>query len=246
MKNLRSFKYLAIPILFIGCPLLGVAQKSDMAKPNVLVPINYKAPNVVKTNTNMVFLDIDLNYFSVSETTRNRIDNGDCKRVFGQITCQLWGLDEHNNKIKAYSPYDRKSTRIFDQNDKDAPPPIALSHYQSNTSVAANEVMNSLTFNVPSVLLETGKIMLVVRIQLGTRHKDNDFASYDFLCMEQPIERSFVLNSTYKKIDIKTNTNEKYSGRDLHINDMTIPFAVFRRTDDTHNIWVHLTCKPKK
>lgn len=240
---------LAIPALLFTFSLLlnsATAQKKQRTyKPVKAIVVKDKAAAAVKPVEKKVLMDINLNNFSVSETTRQRIDNGDCKRVFGSIKLELWELDQNNEMKTRIYAYNRGNEVLYSEKETSAPPPIARSHYQEPAPTNP-EIMNTVTYNIPEKLLNDKKIMLVVKTQLGTRHKDNDFASYDFLCMEKEKRSTYLLgNKANTPISIKVNTSENYSGRDLHINDLVIPFAIFQNTDDTHYIWTQINCKKK-
>lgn len=152
-------------------------------------------------------------------------------------------MDESNNMVKRITPYNNMAEGVFQQLDYKSPAPVAYSFHQEKGSTIE---MGKVTYNIPEDLLKQRRIMLVVRTNIGTRHKDNDFATYDALRMAQEKETSFILDGsilTVGKTDktIQVNTDPSASNRAMHVQDIVIPFAVFQRTDDTHNIWLNMT-----
>lgn len=190
-----------------------------------------------------VFFDVILNYIAVSEATRTRVDNGDCKRVFGYIQTELWELDENNEMKIQLASYNNVPEFLFNQRNFQSPPAAAL-NYQLNMDHAANNQMGKVTYNIPQVLLARKKIMLVVKTYLGTRHKDNDLATYDCLKMDNEKQSTYVIdNSGILSETIQASTDPSASRRDMHLQDYIIPFAIFQNTDDTHKLWVKISTK---
>lgn len=195
-----------------------------------------------------VLFDVTLNYIAVSEATRNRIDNGDCKRVFGQISTELWELDENNEMKTKLRSYNNMPEMIYNQINHEGPPTAALSYYQDNPNASANNQMGKVTYNIPENLLKEKKVMLVVKTYLGTRHKDNDFASYDALRMKEEAQNTYILdyrNSRSETIQAITE-DASVSGKskvDMVLLSHIIPSALFTRADDTHKIWVKISTK---
>lgn len=203
--------------------------------------------NSVATGKKVLF-DVTLNYIAVSEATRNRIDNGDCKRVFGQVSTELWELDENNEMKTRLRSYNNMPEMIYNQTNHDGPPTAALSYYQDNVNAAANNQMGKVTYNIPEILLKEKKLMLVVKTYVGTRHKDNDFASYDALRMGEVVQNTYILDYRSTRSEtIQTITDlaarSDQSTADMILLGHIIPSAIFARADDTHNIWVKFTCK---
>lgn len=219
-------------------------EKPIIVKPVILTPNPVETPEEQEP-VEKVLIEINLNYFAVSETTRNRIDNGDCKRVFGRIIPILYELDENNEMVHQYETYGNKEA-LFEQSNFESPPPIALSYYQDNRSNASNDVINSITYNIPLSKLNDGKVMLILETEIGTRHKDNDFATYDLLYMKNTNVSRFLLKDVNsQQFTVKVNTDENYSERDYHFLDDIIPMHKLIETDDTHFIWVQVTCNKK-
>jgi len=195
-----------------------------------------------------VLFDVVLNYIAVSEATRNRIDNGDCKRVFGQVSTELWELDENNEMKTKLRSYNNMPEMIYNQTNHDGPPTAALSYYQDNINAAANNQMGKVTYNIPEILLKEKKLMLVVKTYVGTRHKDNDFASYDALRMGEVVQNTYILDyrsTRTETIQTITDLASRSAGStaDMILLGHIIPSAIFARADDTHNIWIKFTCK---
>jgi hypothetical protein len=189
-----------------------------------------------------ILFDISLNNIAVSEATRNRIDNGDCKRIFGVVAIELWELDNNNEMKTRLRSYNNMSELLYQQTNFRNPPTAALSKYQDD--INSNAQMGKVTYNIPENLLTTKRLMLVVKTNLGTRHKDNDFASYDALKMKEEIQSTFILDARATRTEtIETITDLSSSTRDMHFLDTMVPFAMFQKTDDTHKIWVKISCK---
>jgi hypothetical protein len=189
-----------------------------------------------------VLFDVMLNNIAVSEATRNRIDNGDCKRIFGVVSIELWELDNNNEMKTRLRTYNNMSELLYQQTNYQNPPTAALSKYQDD--VNGNSQMGKVTYNIPENLLLNKKLMLVVKTNVGSRHKDNDFASYDALRMKEEVQSTFILDSRANRTEtVEAITDLTASSRDLHFLDTVIPFAAFQKTDDTHKIWVKISCK---
>lgn len=219
-------------------------QWADNAQSDILWQFEVVGSATSSTAGKKVLYDITLNYVAVSEATRNRIDNGDCKRLFGQISTELWELDDNNEMKTRLSSYNNSSEVLYNEPNYNNPPTVALSYYQDNPAASDKNTMGKVTYNIPEALLLGRKLMLVVITNLGTRHKDNDFATYDALKMKEEVRSTFRLSSTGSFTQtVQTITDLTASGRNMHIQDLIIPFAVFQRTDDTHKIWVKFTGK---
>lgn len=192
-----------------------------------------------------VLVNISLNYIAVSETTRRRIDNGDCKRFFGNVWARLGTLDG-DLEFGHYIDPVRDDNILYVENNTQSSAPIAYSYYQDDMEEAKSETMGKVSFLVPENLLKAGRIQLELIYQLGTHHKDNDFATYDYLCMPltaktETLDPKIADRNESQTFLIKTNTEEAESGRDVAFQDFVIPFAFLRGTDDTHFIWMHYT-----
>lgn len=193
---------------------------------------------------NKVLFDVVLNYIAVSEATRNRIDNGDCRRVFGEVITELWELDVNNEKKTKLRSYENMPELIFQETNYNNPPTAGLSYYQDDRTAAVNNQMGKVTYNIPDSLLINRKIMLIVKTNLGTRHKDNDFASFDALKMKEQIVSTFIVNGQKKTETIQSITDLNSSDRNMGLSSgYSIPGNNFQHTDDTHKIWVTFTCK---
>ncbi len=195
-----------------------------------------------------VLFDVVLNYLAVSEATRNKIDNGDCKRIFGLIRTELWELDNNNEMKTKLQSYNNMPEMIYSQTNYEGPPTAALSYYQDNPNASANNQMEKVTYNIPESLLKDKKVMLVVKTYLGTRHKDNDFASFDALRMKEEVQNTYILDARSSRTEtIQTITEDaSVSGKskvDMVLLSLIIPSALFTKADDTHKIWVKFSTK---
>ena len=74
-------------------------QWSDQGQGDILWQFEAVGTSSSTASGKKVLYDVILNYIAVSEATRNQIDNGDCRRIFGQVSTELWELDE-NNEMK--------------------------------------------------------------------------------------------------------------------------------------------------
>lgn len=195
-----------------------------------------------------VLYDIVLHYIAVAEATRNRIDNGDCKRTYGQIRTELWELDENNEMKTRLQSYNNMPELLYDERNKNNPPTLGLSYYQDDVRSAAMTVIKKITYNIPENLLDNRKLMLVVKTFLGTRHKDNDFATYDALGMLEEKQTTYILDNrrSVRTEKIEGITDLTASNRSVHLQDWVIPNGFFsRNTDDTHKVWIYISIKKK-
>ena len=213
-------KKLLLAMAFITLKTISLAQISPTA-------IKILKGNTVLAPVKKVLYDIKLNYIAVAEATRNRIDNGDCKRVGGSIFCNMFEIDNSNQKIAPIETYENGKNSLFLDGGRRTNElrPFGLSYFEDRLDTPE---MSKITFNVPEHLLINRRVLLEVYIALQTGHKDNDFASYDFLQMRQKKE-VYILN------------NE--GGRTEIIQGSTDPSQSINNSDDIHKIWVSITCK---
>ena len=189
-----------------------------------------------------VFIDVVLHYIGVLEDTRPRIDNGDCARVYGAIQTELWELDENNEMKTQLASYNNMPEFLFNQPNFQSPPQNGRIPPGPGENVL--DVMGKVTYNIPESLVNERKLMLVVKTNIGTRHKDNDFATYDCLRMAEVKQSTFILdNRGGLKETIQARTDLASSRRDMHFQDYVIPFAIFQHTDDTHRLWIGIESK---
>jgi hypothetical protein len=190
-----------------------------------------------------VLFDVVLNYIAVSEATRNRIDNGDCRRVFGQIKTELWELDNNNQKKTRITSYESMPEFVYNQLNYLSGPTAGLSYYQDNRTEAAKNEMSKVTYNIPENLLNNRKVMLVVKTYLGTRHKDSDLSSYDAVKMKQESQTTYILDNRVSRTETIQGITERYFNDMILIGGPPIHNSVFQQGDDTHKLWVAITCK---
>ena len=221
-----------------------LVQWADNAQPDILWQFETVVSGTSSATGKKVLYDITLNYIAVSEATRNQIDNGDCRRIFGQVSTELWELDDDNEMKTRLRSYNNMPELIYNQTNYKNPPTAGLSYHQDNRAASDKNNMGKVTYNIPESLLTGKKLMLVVITNVGTRHKDNDFATYDALKMSDEVRTTYKLNNSGSFTEtIQTITDHTASGRNMHLQDFVVPFAVFQRTDDTHKIWVKFTGK---
>lgn len=219
-------------------------QWSDNGQPDITWQFETINTSDPATGGKKVLFDVVLNYIAVSEATRNRIDNGDCKRVFGQVSTELWELDENNEMKTRLRSYNNMPELIYNQTNYQGPPTAALSYYQDDRNASSNSQMGKVTYNIPEKLLKDKKLMLVVKTNLGTRHKDNDFASYDALKMKEEVQTTYILDYRISRPEtIETITDLADTNKAMNLFNLVIPFSVFAHADDTHKLWVRFTCK---
>jgi len=226
----------------------SLIQWSDVAQPDIIWQFEATGSSSSTAGGKKVLFDVVLNYLAVSEATRNRIDNGDCKRIFGQVSTELWELDENNEMKTKLRSYNNVPEMIYNQTNYQGPPTAALSYYQDNPSASNNSQIGKVTYNIPESLLKEKRVMLIVKTYLGTRHKDNDFASYDALRMAEEKQSSYILDyrsSRSETIEVITDLAAVSDGSKaaMFLVGHIIPSAVFARADDTHKIWVKFSCK---
>lgn len=191
-----------------------------------------------------ILYDVTLNYIAVSEATRDRIDNGDCRRVFGQVSTELWELDENNEMKTRLRSYNNMSELLYNQTNMDSPPTAGLSYHQDNRNASANSQMGKVTYNIPESLLKEKKLMLIVKTFIGTRHKDHDIASYDALRMSEESSSSYILDYRATRTEmIEAITDVAAAGKPMYLANLVLPGAGFSRADDTHKLWVKFSCK---
>lgn len=195
------------------------------------------APDTAKK----VLFDVTLNYIGVTEVTRNRVDNGDCRRVFGEIKTELWELGSNNVKVKKLAAYDNKPEFLFKQTNYSNPSTAAISYYQDNLALAAGGTMGTVTYNIPEALLNNRRVMLVIKAYLGTRHKDSDFSSYDALRMKEEKQFTFILENRGFRQELLQDVTERM-GSEMKLSGITIPGNTFGG-DDTHRLLMAVSWK---
>ncbi|MBP9104484.1 MAG: RICIN domain-containing protein [Chitinophagaceae bacterium] len=221
-----------------------LVQWSDNAQPDIIWQFETAGSGNSTAGGKKILFDVVLNYLAVSEATRNKIDNGDCKRIFGQVSTELWELDENNEMKTKLRSYNNMPEMIYNQTNYQSPPTAALSYYQDNKTASENNTMGKVTYNIPENLLKEKKLMLVVKTFLGTRHKDNDFASFDALKMGEAIQHTYILNSSGKISEtIETITDLATTNKSMNLINFVVPFSSFVHADDTHKLWVKFSTK---
>jgi len=245
LKNRRSNLYLAVE----GG---GITNNSnlilwrDEGQMNILWEFESVGNKSFSAPGKKVLFDVVLNYIGVSEATRNQIDNGDCKRVFGQVSTELWELDENNELKTLLTSYNSQTEFLFNQRNATAPSPIALSYYQDNLSTDINNQIGKVTYNIPEILLKEKKVMLIVKTNLGTRHKDNDFASYDILYMKNEIRNTYILNFNRTRSETINAITDISAAYDHTVDIEGFVYSItdhLPRKDDTHKIWVKFSTR---
>jgi hypothetical protein len=222
----------------------GVLQLNDNSSSEMEWQFEVAGSGTASASGRKVLFDINLNYIAVSEATRNRIDNGDCRRIFGQVSTELWELDEDNEMKTRIRSYNNMPEIIYQQSNYNNPPTAGLSYYQDGLPGTGASSIGKITYNIPLELLQKKKVMLVVKTNLGSRHKDNDFASYDALRMKQEIQSTYILDSRATRAEtIESITDLSALSDDMHLTGYSIPSNYFQRTDDTHKIWVKFNMK---
>lgn len=205
-----------------------------------IIPADSTAGTVPDTAKKLLF-DITLNYIAVTEATRNRIDNGDCRRVFGDIKTEVWELGSNNVKIKKLAAYDNKPEFLFKQSNYHNPSTTAISYYQDNLTLAANGTMGTVTYNIPEALLNNRRVMLVIKAYLGTRHKDSDLSSYDALRMKEEKQFTFILENKSFRQELLQDVTERM-GSEMKLSGITIPGNIFGG-DDAHRLLIAVSWK---
>lgn len=245
MRNLNSNLYLAVEGGGAG-DNARLIQWSDAGQADLNWQFQLAGTDASTESGRKILIDVVLNYIAVSEATRNKIDNGDCRRVFGHIKTELWELDEHNEMKTRLSSYNNMSELLYNEPNYSGPPTAAVDYHGWNlgNSTNANIIttdMGKVTYNIPERLLINRKAMLVVKVYLGTRHKDNDFASYDAIRMQEEITRSFTVNSSGGTTQLiqTTAAANSHIRSSMVVAGTRIPAATFGG-DDTHNVWVRI------
>lgn len=194
-------------------------------------------PDTVKK----VLFEVALNYIAVTEATRNRVDNGDCRRVFGEIKTEVWELGSNNVKVKKLAAYDNKPEFLFKQTNYSSPTTAGISYYQDNLTLAATGTMGKVTYNIPVTLLNNRRVMLVIKAYLGTRHKDSDLSSYDALRMKEEKQFTFILDNKVFRQELLQDVTERM-GSEMKLSDITIPGNTFGG-DDAHRLLMAVSWK---
>lgn len=219
-------------------------QWTDQGQPDTEWQFETVGTNISTATGKKVLFDVVLNYIAVSEATRNRIDNGDCRRIFGQVSTELWELDENNEMKTRLRSYNNMSELVYNQTNFQGPPTEGLSYHQDDRNASANSQMGKVTYNIPEILLKEKKLMLVVKTFLGTRHKDSDLSSFDALKMSEEQRNTYILDYRSSRTEtIEAITDLANTNQNMNLLNLVIPFSNFARADDTHKIWVKFTCK---
>ncbi len=219
-------------------------QWTDQGQPDTEWQFETVGTNISTATGKKVLFDVVLNYIAVSEATRNRIDNGDCRRIFGQVSTELWELDENNEMKTRLRSYNNMSELVYNQTNFQGPPTAGLSYHQDDRNASANSQMGKVTYNIPEILLKEKKLMLVVKTFLGTRHKDSDLSSFDALKMSEEQRNTYILDYRSSRTEtIEAITDLANTNQNMNLLNLVIPFSNFARADDTHKIWVKFTCK---
>lgn len=242
LKNKNSGLYIAVEggSRTNGSPLI---QWGDEGQQDILWQFETLDGEASEGRGRKVLFDVILHYIGVSEATRNRIDNGDCKRIFGYVRTELWELDNNNEMRRRLSSYNNQPEFLFQETNSNSPPTSAVSYYQERRAALNNSVAGKITYNIPEAFLQQGKVMLIVKTYLGSRHKDSDLSSYDALGMKEQVQSTFIINSgrlPSETIQVNTDLTTTFSGMGIELIGVS---PTGPRTDDTHTMWVKFSCK---
>lgn len=243
-KNLYSGLFMTerIPNNRIAKGYLSQQADSGNAK-NV-----WKFTNYVKPPSRYISFDVNLYAIGVAEATRNRIDNGDCKRIFGTIKVELYTLDA-NGKENELIYSNNRTGLLFSEPSYNNAPFWGRSYYQDKEP--ANRML-SLNYTIDTGVFRSNNFILKITTYLGTRHKDNDLATYDGLKMERPEVSSYRIygknSSGIRAIGHTFNLTYKATfapGERMEIGGETVDRNIFRG-DDTHKLWVKIVVAAKQ
>lgn len=245
LKNKKNKRILGVeaPLTQEHAKLVHTINSNPPGKDWVFTSASASADPATANTGRKVLYDIVLNSIAVSEATRNRIDNGDCRRVFGQIKTEVWELDENNQKKRRIPAYENMAEYIYNQLNYVSAPTEGLSYYQDNRADAANNVMGKVTYNIPEDMLNNRKIMLVVKTYLGSRHKDSDLSSFDAVKMKQEIQSTYILDNRNSRAETIQGITERYFNDMILTGSPPISKSLFQQGDDTHKFWITVTCK---
>ncbi|MFN8251183.1 MAG: hypothetical protein U0V75_04815 [Ferruginibacter sp.] len=235
-RNKKSLKFMTEQIPTPN-PYRNVVQSRVTVGPYLWLITPDSTQNNTPDTVKRVLYDVVLNYIAVTEATRNRIDNGDCRRVFGEIKTEVWELNSNNMKVKKLAAYDNKPEFLFKQSNYRDPATAGFSYYQDNLTQAAGNSMAKVTYNLPETLLNNRRLMLVIKAYLGTRHKDSDLSSYDALRMKEEKEFTFILERKNGLLQEMLQDITERNGSEMKLSDVTIPGNIFGG-DDAHRLYM--------
>jgi hypothetical protein len=211
-------------IAFLGLQFVSSAQ-----------PIKIK-----KILDDKVSYEVTFTQITIAEATRDRIDNNDCRQVWGDAKLVFFELDA-NGQMDITKPLqtDMDQKQLF-QHGIMGRSYTAKSHFQDRRGVNEGEFIKRISVRVSESMVRNRRIVALVSYQMYTAHKDNDLATYDRLRMVSRLSTSFYLEDIASKEEtVSMLTNSDYTIRNGSIINGPNP------SEDAHRIWLHFVVKKK-
>jgi hypothetical protein len=188
---------------------------------------------------------VSLRSIGVSEATRNRVDNLNCKMVFGFVKAELFSLNDDGSEDKQIPTSSIADKNIFSIRYDQAAAYAGYSYYENPEPIYAS---GASTFSIDTGYFKSREFILKITSYLGSRHKDNVFASDDALKMNKPSIFTFKISG---KSGRSNNFSHKMQldatnrpGEAMIIAGSTVPPEVFRG-DDNHKFFLRFTVEEK-
>lgn len=189
----------------------------------------------------LVSYEITLNQILVAEATRDRIDNNDCRKTWGDVMVYFKELDA-NGQITPNSNIqpDLQDNHLF-RFPANVVEHMSASYFQDRRGVDEQNVLKRISVRVSENMVKSRRIVAIIESSLITAHKDNDFASYDLLMNRGKTTSTFYLQdspSINETMSLITD-NRGYVTRNggFMLND--------GNSDDHHRIWLNFTIRKK-
>ncbi len=217
---------------------------NDLSKKKISVK---DSPKDDISKDKLVSYEFTLNLISVAESTRNTIDNNDCKQTWGKVTVTFRELDA-NGEIDLHIPpikTDFNETILFDFFAGNDAYYRSNSYYGDSRELDDNNYIKRISVRVSENLVKNRRIVAVVECDMKTAHKDNDFASFDRLRMARKESAYFYLEDIARKEEVMMVKTDGYYSVFKTKGGSGVSTSFSGNPDDTHRIWLGFTIKKK-
>jgi thiol-activated cytolysin len=181
-------------------------------------------------------LKIILNGVSIED-----IHGGDCSYAWGSADVEVYELNERGVQSRRVWPVtnnlrEERVSRMWDYPRGDQPQRgmINYASIRGNQDVDINNINRSWTFMLDPAKVATNSIAIVVKTDINTNHKDNDFAALGFHGMKRVEARTFRLNEVLVTSQ-ELRTRAKYGSM------IAGPYPSYSGSDRQHNFRTHFT-----
>jgi Thiol-activated cytolysin len=177
------------------------------------------------------------------------IHGGDCSYAWGSIKVEVWELDDRGIQIPngMVKPVENgvelnPNTALMWNMPDGRNPQRGMANYGTirggqNTDI--NNIRKKWRFRLDPEKVKTNSILIVVKCDINTNHKDNDIAALGFHGMKRVETQSFRINDVIATSqNLRTDPNKKYGSM------IVGPYTSYSGSDRNHNFRAHFDVMP--